>query len=38
MKDFFSSLKRVKTYLLTPMCDEKLIDLMIIAVEKRRSK
>lgn len=34
---FFSSLKRVKSYLRSSMCDERLSDLMIINVEKENA-
>ncbi|KAF0683288.1 zinc finger MYM-type protein 1-like, partial [Aphis craccivora] len=37
MKDFFSSLKRVKTYSRTTMGDNRLNDLMVIAVEKEEA-
>ncbi|KAL4149676.1 hypothetical protein QTP88_003564 [Uroleucon formosanum] len=38
MKGFFSSLKRVKSYLRSSMGDERLSDSMVIAVEEDTNK
>jgi len=34
----FSSLKRIKTYLRTTMCNERLTDLAILSIHSRRAK